>query len=116
MDWPERLLAWIKPISVEIPLLFGFKVVSPHGDRVWDWIRVSPKNEISLVDPGEQAQGLSVGAGHIGMTRVAWSLSGGFNEDAVGDGEETEFVLRAAQCRKIPLLFCDALTAVRIRV
>lgn len=113
-DWPRKLIEWSRPIDARVPFLFGFTVHSPQGDRLWDWIRVSSENRITLVDYGEQVGGLSVGAGYIGMSRAAWELSGEFREETTGPGEEIEFTLRASREHKIPLVYCDALKAVRI--
>lgn len=113
-DWPKRLLEWGRSIDERVPYAFGFQVASMAGEREWDWVRVDSKNHITLVDYGEQVGGLSVGAGYIGMSRPAWELSGGFRQESTGPGEEIEFALRVSRERRVPLVFCDAIDAVRV--
>jgi hypothetical protein len=115
-DWPDRLLEWSCPIEGRVPYLFGFRVTSHEGRRLWDWVQVDSKGRFTLVDYGEQAGNLAVAAGYIGMSRAAWELSGGFRELGGGPGEEVEFSLRVSREGKIPLVFSDALHAVRVTV
>lgn len=114
LDWTERLLEWAEPIGEGVPYLFGFRVVSPQGERLWDWVTVDRAHRITLIDYGEQSSGLAVGGGYFGMSRAAWESSGGFNDQGIGPGEEIDFSQRSVKERKIPLIFSDALYAVRL--
>jgi hypothetical protein len=113
-NWPKNLIEWAEMINESVAYIFGLKVISPNGDRLSDWISLEVENHSALYDYGEHCQNLAIGGGLIGMSRPAWEISGGFRENSMGLEENIEFTIRASKEKKIPIVFCDALYAVRV--
>ena len=113
-NWPKNLLEWVQPIASNVSYLFGFEVVSAQGNRSWDWISVDSLNKVTLAEYGEQFPDLALGAGCFGMSRSAWEISAGFNENLVGLGEDIEFSQRCLKKFRIPIVFCDAFYGIKI--
>src|ERR1041384_7094545 len=112
-NWMECLLAWTERIPEGVPYIFGFPIVTPEQIRCWDWIRVNQNCQVRLEDYEEHYPDLALGAGYIGMSRPAWNASGGFFDLGIGPGEDIEFSQRCMRKIGIPILFCDAISAVR---
>jgi len=108
------VLEWGEIIDEPVPYIFGFRISSPRGGRLADWVKVDAEDCLNLQDYGEQCLNLALAGGVLGMSRAAWEISGGFNQDLRGPGEEIDFTLSLSRKKKVPIVFCDAIHAVRI--
>jgi ADP-heptose:LPS heptosyltransferase len=112
--WPSAVLEWAEPIGPDVPYLFGLRILSARGCRACDWMSIDRSGHLVHLEYGEPAEELVVGAGYVGMSRAAWEISGGFDDGWVGTGEEIEFSRRQLKRTRTPLIFCDALSGIRL--
>ncbi len=113
-NWADLLVDWVESINECVPCLFGLRVLSSSGERLWDWVKVESGNRVTLEDYGEQSSNLAIGGGCLGMSRAAWEVSGGFNEDFKGPGEDIEFSHRQSKNKRTAIVFCDAFQVVSL--